>query len=63
MRNTSDHQRLECLKLANLLATTKVVPPEQVLTLARQFYAFVDGDPAELASSDKVQELRTKFHR
>lgn len=63
MSMTFEQRRLECLRLANVLATAKVIPPEQVLTLARQFCAYVDGEEQPKASGDDISRLRGHYQR
>lgn len=53
--------RMECLKLANILATTKIIKPTEVLTTARSYFAYVDGDENLKATLDEVERLRDRF--
>jgi hypothetical protein len=39
--------RLECLRLAAMLGSAKVLPPPSVLPYAMDFYKWVDSDPNE----------------
>jgi hypothetical protein len=53
--------RMECLKLANILATAKVIKSTEVLTVARGYFAYVDGDEKQTATLDEVERLRDRF--
>lgn len=54
-------QRMQCLQLANTLAVAKVIKSTEVLTTARGYYAYVDGDEKLAATLDEIEKLCTRW--
>lgn len=57
-----DQRRLECLRLANNLATAKMIKPEEVITTAKQYCAYVDGDDLAQVDDDAFNRLKFRFN-
>jgi hypothetical protein len=63
---TNQEARLECLRMANVLATAKVIQPSAVEPTAESFFAFINKptgsarDPADESAVD-VSRLHERF--
>ena len=51
--------RLECLKLANTIATGKNIKPAEVIPTAMEYFKWVDGSDEPAATSRLSQRFRT----
>ena len=54
--------RLECVRLANVLATAKVIPPKEVIPTAMEFFKWIDGGD-EKATPNDVARVAERFRR
>lgn len=54
--------KLECLKLASMLATGKTIRPDQVIPQAMEYFRWVDKHE-ELANEGDVTRLASHFRR
>jgi hypothetical protein len=59
---SSKELRLECIKLASILATAKLVPPGQVVPTAMEYLKWIDGDDDASADPDAFRSLARKYN-
>ncbi len=60
---TIQETRFECLKLANILATTKIIGRYDVLTTAESYYEWVTKDLRDTLVATAALERATEHYR
>lgn len=48
--------RLECLKLANVMGSSKNIKPEAVIPTAMEYFRWVDDDPEDKSDTQQLTE-------